>query len=86
MKNNKKHITKLFYKFLVDNGVLFQVLEAIDDSKHKTLEKHCMKCKVTNYVHNIYLFESRGSLTANEYANLNLNWRIYITNYLNNKK
>ena len=86
MKNNKKHITKLFYKFLVDNGVMFQVIAAIDQTKHKTLEEHCKRCKVTNYTKYIYAYTDNNTLGGKEWNDLNVKWVKFITNYLNNKK
>jgi len=88
MKNNKKYITKLFYKFLVENGILFEFLELLGQTRHKTLEVYCMKSKVSRYITNVVTWKIIGSKEDKhlQIQLVNEKWQKYITNYLNNKK
>lgn len=86
MKSNKKAITKVFYKFLVDEGILFHFLERLSTTKYKTLEEHCKICKVSNYTRNVWCFGTGGTLTAKQWTELKLKWQNHIQNYYNQKK
>lgn len=82
MKNNKKAITKVFYIFLVENGILFQFLDLIKTTRFTTLGEHCERCKVQNYIGTAWAF-SLLLENAQMWINKSNEWREYIQKYYN---
>lgn len=58
----KKKYTKLFYDFLVENGVLFQFMQAIVSSRYGTLIIHCERNRPEKYIEHTSLIFSKKPL------------------------
>ena len=56
MKNN---YTKLFYQFLVEQGMLFDFLQMVSTTSHKTLKVHCQITNPKNYIYRAFIHSQR---------------------------
>lgn len=66
----KINYQQVFYKFLVENGLLFEYLELISGNKLNTLKKQCNHTNPKNYIKNAYLYNRIK-------YNWDLHWKLY---------